>query len=128
MDTGRRMKFKDWECEVHLVRDHDNGRFALELIEVGTHEPIARATCNIPEAVIPYDCVIVKDYSENKGMLKALVAAGIVDAPYVCIKGDFDVVFPVCKLLIPGIKGNVIGRRPRTTPVSDAGRGRSETR
>lgn len=100
MDTGKRMKFKEWDCEVHLGAYMGSHHPALELIEVGTGEPIAMATTHLPNVHIPKGYVAIKDYSENSGMLAAMREAGIVDKPHDWVSTGF-VSIPICKLLIP---------------------------
>jgi hypothetical protein len=81
--------------------EYSNGRTALRLYTVtdGFKEPMGTATVNIPDAPLNDDEVFIKNYSENKGILKALIKAGIVE--------DTGRMFPVghtfaniCKLLI----------------------------
>ena len=44
-------------------------------------EPISRASVNLPEFP-PMDSIWIKNYSENEGMVKALVEAGWIDENY----------------------------------------------
>ena len=69
--------FKDWKCYA-LGDYYANGRKAISLVDVIDGEPIATATVNLPDIDLPNDTVFVKDYSENEGMLNALVNAQIV--------------------------------------------------
>jgi hypothetical protein len=92
------IQFKQWNCEV-VKRFYNNGRPALELIEVGTGEPVAVATVNVPDECIPGGFVAVKDYSENEGMLAALVLQHVVESPKISVASGF-VTIPVCRLLI----------------------------
>lgn len=105
-----RMMFKDWECEVTVRPYMDPPLACLQLIGAeGTsyeHEPIAIATCNLPEqwddfchdvgvynianpdrcltregingVKGPLPLTFIKDYSENEGMLDALLEHDIV--------------------------------------------------
>lgn len=57
---------------------YDNGRVALQLADAETGEPIAKATVNIPEIEIAADEAFIKNWSENEGMLEALIEAGLV--------------------------------------------------
>jgi len=77
MKTDKTIKFKQWECAV-IFLSYGNGRTAISLDEVGTGEPIAVASVNLPDATINEDEVIIKNWSENEGVLEALVEAGIV--------------------------------------------------
>lgn len=53
-----------------------NGRKAIELKD-SEGFPMAHATTNINE-YLPEGSIFVKDYSENKGMVDALINAGII--------------------------------------------------
>lgn len=77
---------------------YDNGRVAL-ILNDENGEQYCIATINIPEQILAPNEVIIKDYSENKGVLKALIDAKIVadtgkkvDLPYCQV--------PICTLLI----------------------------
>ena len=90
--------FKQWNCTLR-VDQYSNGRPCLRLFDRKNHSPVAVATVNIPDADVPDGCVTVKDYSENEGMLDALIAADIVGQPVGEISSGF-VRTPVCPLLI----------------------------
>jgi len=79
---------------------YGNGRTALEM--VGTKgefkgESILVASVNIPEEKIEKDEVIIKNYSENEGILDVLINAKIISKPIrsASVRGAF-----ICKLLI----------------------------
>jgi hypothetical protein len=55
-----------------------NNRSALELVDPRTGEPFTTATVNLPGVQLADDEIILKDYSENEGMLRSLVDAGVV--------------------------------------------------
>lgn len=63
-------------CEVH-VKNYQNGQTALVLLDAETEELMTFATRAIDQDV-PEGCVAIKDYSENEGLLDALVEADIV--------------------------------------------------
>ena len=78
--------FKTWLCRV-VPAMYSNKILALQLKDVDDGSPIASATVNLEEhahvllsemskgnAILTF----VKDYSENEGMLKALVDAQVV--------------------------------------------------
>lgn len=74
--------FREWNCYMRFA-EYGNGRRAIQLMDVDTHEPIATATVNLVDEPIFHDNMIyIKDYSENHGMLKALQGAGIVHYLY----------------------------------------------
>lgn len=79
------VEFSGYKCYVEL-NFYGNNRLALSLrsavedlegdLFYGT--PIATATVNLPNVNILSNQVIIKDYSENKGMLAALIVSGLV--------------------------------------------------
>ena len=100
-----KMRFMNWDC--NIVKTHyTNGRIALQLVataddldnDVYEGEPIAMASVNLPEVSIAADEVFIKDYSENEGMLMALVKAGIVKDTGRRVQSGF-VSIPVCKII-----------------------------
>lgn len=74
------VRFKDWDCYLQLGQ-YSNGRVAIQLTQIETHEPVAVATLNLPGVNLEDNETLVKDYSENEGMLKTLMDAGIVSEP-----------------------------------------------
>jgi len=90
------MIFKHWDCVIER-QTYYNGRTALVLNEKATGERIAVATINVQEEIYDNE-VVIKDYSENEGMLDALISAGIVKDTGKRIKSGF-VKAPVCELL-----------------------------
>jgi len=73
----------DEECYV-IPGTYGNNRLALRLVGVtidhyGMNPPIATATVNIPHAELPPNCVFIKDWSENKGMVECLIDANIIN-------------------------------------------------
>jgi len=77
MYDKRKVNFYDELCTVKYGK-YKNGRTAIELIcEDG--EPMIMATVNVVDYQDLNDNeVIIKDYSENEGVLKALIKAGII--------------------------------------------------
>ena len=71
--------FAGFSC--HLSKEqYSNGRTALGLFttEEGHPELVAVASVNLPDEVLAENEVFIKNYSENKGILDALVKAGAV--------------------------------------------------
>lgn len=91
------VKFKQWECTVSKARYY-NGRLAIVLVDNFTGALIARATLNLPDDPLTDDEVAIKDYSENEGILDALVGAGIVEQPHRFLSSGFIGDIPVCKV------------------------------
>ena len=102
----RSVYFLDIKCDIVKLR-YPNSRTALELViaendeerELYKGEPMATATVNIPQVPLERNEVIIKDYSENEGMLETLVKAGIVEDTGKVVETGF-VVCNICKLLI----------------------------
>lgn len=94
-----RVRFKQWDCIVRK-RQYDNGRPALQLIDAEDGSPIATATVNLPDLPAGPNQVFIKDYSENVGMLDALVAAGVVKPTGQMVRSGY-VEVPVCELQPP---------------------------
>lgn len=95
----KKIKFKKWDCILVFKKYDNNGRTAIELINTRDGSPVAIATVNIPSAPLERDEVIIKNYSENEGMLDALVSNGIVEPTGKKVQSGF-VECDVCKLLI----------------------------
>jgi hypothetical protein len=90
------VKFKNWVCKMQ-IGCYSNKRVAIALIDAENYEPIATATVNLPEVKLKSDETIVKDYSENEGMLKALTDVGIVTKVVRRVRTGY-VECPVCKV------------------------------
>ena len=89
--------FQGVQCNVVRL-NYGNGRVALQLIVVDDGEQMATATTNLPEVPLAADEVIIKTYSENAGLLEALVAGGIVTPTGRTAQAGFHAV-PICRLL-----------------------------
>lgn len=93
------IRFKNWECDLIISKYAYTGRTALELRDHNTHEQITKATVNIIDCPLEPDEVIIKNYSENEGMLTTLQAHNIV-GPVLRMTSTGFVECPICKLLI----------------------------
>lgn len=91
--------FRHWECVVEK-RQYRNGEPALVLNDAHTGEEIAIATVNLPDFTKRTNEVFIKDYSENAGILDALLAAGVVKATGESVQSGFARI-PRCELLPP---------------------------
>ena len=94
-----RVRFKDWDCIVEK-RQYENGRPALRLIDAEDGSPIATAMVNLPNAKSGPNTVFVKDWSENEGMMAALIEAGVVKPTGETVRSGF-VEVQVCELEPP---------------------------
>ena len=82
-----------------IIKDtYANGGICLMLVD--EEGPIATCTINVPEVKLGNNEVIIKDYSENKGILNFLVTNGIVEKPAQAVRISPWVVAPICKVLI----------------------------
>lgn len=82
---------------------YGNGRKALCLHEFdeefGCYMDYMTASVNLVDEDLAEDEICIKDYSENTGILQALVEAGVVSNPIRMVSSGF-VQIPVCKLYI----------------------------
>ena len=76
---------------------YPNDNIAIQLYADGT--PYSTATLNDPELELEADQILIKDYSENEGMVKALQEAGIVQPLYPHPVGTFGASTWVCEIL-----------------------------
>jgi len=90
--------FRQWKCYVQ-IRYYDNDRIAIVLIDATDKDTVAVATINVPKYPLKDGEVIIKNYSENEGMLQCLIKAGVISAPVAYVQTGF-VTCPVCKLLV----------------------------
>ena len=74
------------------------GVLRLILNDAHTGEQVGVATVNLPDVEAGRNEVFIKNYSENEGMLKALVAAGVVRDTGRVAAADFALI-PRCQLL-----------------------------
>lgn len=95
----KEIKFKEWNCNIELGT-YTNGRTSIALNEIGTGEPVIVATVNIPTyADLKPNEVLIKNYSENHGIMNALIIEGVISKPIHKFKHGFITV-NVCELLI----------------------------
>ena len=89
--------YAEFNVDIRRKR-YSNGRLALELIDVEDGAPVMTATVNIPEAYLEKDETIIKNYSENEGVLEFLIENKIVSEPVRHISNGW-VTCPVVKIL-----------------------------
>jgi len=79
MLTQVKVKFKHYNCQLDVSRYQVNSSPALTLYGTGnyTGEVIARCTVCIESYMNAGNTVLIKNYSENEGMMQALINAGI---------------------------------------------------
>lgn len=97
------INFLNYDCKVIFGKYQKNNskidRIAIMLIDKDTKEPIADATSNLPTFPLkPYE-VLIKNYSENEGILQALIDGGIIEDTGIAISTGF-VKLNLCNLLV----------------------------
>jgi len=90
------VRFRTWDCTLHF-REYANGNIAILLEDVRDGQPVATATIN-PNVKLSPEYVCIKDYSENTGMLDALIEAGVVEPEDEIPMGYANA--HICKLLV----------------------------
>jgi len=99
MKLLKEINFKGYNLGVYLTEYQDNGRPAIILIDMEDGCDYAVATINVPNIPLSKDQVIIKNYSENEGILEKLIVEGIVSNPINTIRTGF-VEVPVCCLFL----------------------------
>lgn len=93
-----KVRVMGYDTYVKFAR-YRNSRIAIELICVDG-EPYTTATVNLPHDELGENCVFIKTYSENEGVLAALEKAGVVKATGRVVESGF-VSIPEAQLLPP---------------------------
>ena len=78
-------------------RTYKNGQTEIRLWDLSDGMPYATATVCVEDNLLKEDEVAIKDYSENAGILDALIEGDIVEHPHAFIQSGF-VKIPICKL------------------------------
>lgn len=99
-DKVYELKTKYSEDDVVLkFRKYSNHRTAIELISVTDGYPVMVATVNVPDEILEDGEIIIKNYSENEGLLEFLQSNGIVGPTKRHVRSGW-VLLPVVDLLI----------------------------
>lgn len=77
---------------------YQDGSLCMRLIDPETGEVIANITCAL-DTPPPFGHIYVKDWSENVGMMRSLMDAGIVEQKVAGYVPSGYVMVPVCKLV-----------------------------
>lgn len=91
----KQVTFLNHTLNVNMLK-YGNGRPAIELV-TQDGEPFCVATVNIPCVALEKDEVIIKNYSENVGVLPALIEAGVIENTGKTAQTGF-VTCAICKL------------------------------
>jgi len=73
-----KLSFGEYDCTL-TKHQYENGRVALCLNETDTGEPFCVASVNIPEFNLRSNQVLIKNWSENEGVLESLVEARVIE-------------------------------------------------
>jgi len=87
------------ETEIIKTQYANNQKIALIARDKQTGQELCTCTTNIPDYPLDDGDVIIKDYSENEGVLDDLIAMNIVSEPIDWITSG-HVLVPICKCLI----------------------------
>jgi len=71
------MQYKEWDCTIKITKYPHNGQLAILLNDANDGMPIATATTCIHHDYQENETAI-KNWSENEGMLAALISSGLV--------------------------------------------------
>ena len=88
------------------LRKYENDRTAIQLNDATDGHPYAVATVNMPDVLLLDNEVLVKDYSENEGMLDFLVKNNIVTPTQNGVQSGF-VWLPIAILNDESVWGDV---------------------
>lgn len=103
--TNPIVNFLGEECQVLFGRYSANNQVMIRLISNVDGSPMCTASTCLPEIDFTFDgeadgeYTAIKDYSENSGILKALVEAGVVQESPLSISSGF-VTIPVVRVLV----------------------------
>jgi hypothetical protein len=116
-----KIQFEGAQYDLDFSRYAKNGRTALVLNDVGDGDTALVATVNVPQAHLKENQVLIKDYSENHGVLAALETAGVVRRTGESVRSGM-VEIPVCDLLVtpPGQEKGL--EQPAPTPADSRSR------
>jgi hypothetical protein len=89
----KQVKFSNWLCNV-VFAEYRNGGTAIRLVDAVDGMPVATASVWVGGLErVDADEIAIKDYSENEGMLTALIEGDIVHPPHRLLDG-----FPIVRL------------------------------
>ena len=92
------IQFEGFTCHIEYLKYQNTNRTAIQLLDATEGDPVAMATINMPEVKLEENEVIIKDYSENEGILDVLISEGIVERTGKTVSTGF-VTCQICKLL-----------------------------
>lgn len=93
------VNFMGYECSIKFDIYLDGGATCITLICKEDGQPVAVATINCPNFKLEPGMVIIKNYSENEGVLEALIDAGVIKDTGMCIHLPHTTA-NICRLLV----------------------------
>ena len=67
-----------YDVFLNITNYRNNGRKAIQLLDAEDGCPFMMVTVNVPEVELAEDEIIVKNYSENEGVLQFLIQNNLV--------------------------------------------------
>ncbi len=95
----KQVTFLDILCDVDTSQVYQNGRKAIILTDAVEGDGVAYATLNSPEVLLLPEQVIIKNYSENQGILDVLIKANIISEPVNYVRLSPWITAPICNLI-----------------------------
>ncbi len=99
MKEKKQVTFLNWLCDVSTEHKYDNDRTAITLTDAKTGEPVLTASTNLPELPCGENEAWIKEYSENNGIERVLINAGVISKP-IASTVTFGISINKCKILI----------------------------
>lgn len=90
--------FMGFDCRIVKQKYPSNDQIALQLITKEGH-PVATATSCLVSYPFGSDQTAIKNYSENQGILDALLSAGIIQETGISVQSGYAH-YPIVKVLI----------------------------
>lgn len=78
------VRFKHYDCEIQFA-EYMNGNTAIQLMDKIDGSLVATASVNGDTKKAP-EIVGIKDWSENEGMISALISAGVIGNEIITIE------------------------------------------
>ena len=106
MKTFKLTAFGQTRDVVIQLHKYENNRTAIQLIDAIDGQPYATASVNVPDVLLLDNEVLIKDYSENEGMLDFLCRNNIVTSTPNGVQSGF-VWLPIAILNDESVWGDV---------------------
>lgn len=77
---SKEVKFLEYDCKL-VKGEYVNGGTSLELVDVQDGQPVAVASVYVEGVDLKEDEVLIKNYSENAGIMEALMIQDVIGGP-----------------------------------------------